>query len=77
MDLASAAHRCRRGAEQTVSMNTAPSNGSRKKQGLEINACLCRTPAENTDDVALIQSIAGLVRSFKHTESGLPAVTGP
>jgi hypothetical protein len=59
MDLASAAHHCRRGAEQTVSMNTAPSNGSSKKQGLEINTCLCRTPAENTDDFALIPVYCG------------------
>jgi hypothetical protein len=60
MDLASAAHDCRRGAEQTVSMNTAPSNGSTsKKQGLEINTFLCRIPAENTEDFALIPVYCG------------------
>jgi len=59
MDLASAANRCRRGAEQTVSMNAATSNGSSKKQGLDINAFLCRTPEENTDDFAIIPVYGG------------------
>jgi hypothetical protein len=43
----------------TSSMKTAKSNFSSKQHGLDINAFLCRKPAEKTDDFAIIPVYCG------------------